>query len=61
EFEKDEDKNERLTSKPKDRSKDDRRDRDRSKRSVEGVRRRGRSRDPDDHARKSRSISPLKQ
>ncbi|XP_034055989.1 U2 snRNP-associated SURP motif-containing protein [Gymnodraco acuticeps] len=60
EFEKDEDKNERLTSKPKDRSKDDRRDRDRSKRSVEGVRRRGRSRDPDDHARKSRSISPLK-
>ncbi|KAF3840850.1 hypothetical protein F7725_006712 [Dissostichus mawsoni] len=61
EFEKDEDKNERLTSKPKDRSKDDRRDRDRSKRSEEGVRRRGRSRDPDDHARKSRSISPLKQ
>ncbi|KAK1882362.1 U2 snRNP-associated SURP motif-containing protein [Dissostichus eleginoides] len=41
EFEKDEDKNERLTSKPKDRSKDDRRDRDRSKRSEEGVRRRG--------------------
>ncbi|KAM6911921.1 U2 snRNP-associated SURP motif-containing protein isoform 1-T1 [Lycodopsis pacificus] len=57
EFEKDEDKTEK---KSKDKSKDDRRDKDRSKRSEDGVRRRGWSRDPDDHTRKSRSISPLK-
>ncbi|XP_054481243.1 U2 snRNP-associated SURP motif-containing protein isoform X2 [Anoplopoma fimbria] len=57
EFEKDEDKSER---KSKDKSKDDRKDKEKSKRSEDGVRRRGRSRDPDDRTRKSRSISPLK-
>uniref|UniRef100_A0A8C3G1F0 Zgc:163098 n=1 Tax=Cyclopterus lumpus TaxID=8103 RepID=A0A8C3G1F0_CYCLU len=58
EFEKDDEKTEK---KSKDKSKDDRRDKDRSKRSEDGVRRRGWSRDPDDHSRKSRSISPSKQ
>ncbi|KAA8587032.1 hypothetical protein FQN60_000868 [Etheostoma spectabile] len=61
EFKKDEEKNERLTSKSKDKSKEDRRDKDRSKRSEDGARRRGWSRDPDDQTRKSRSLSPLKQ
>ncbi|XP_032389947.1 U2 snRNP-associated SURP motif-containing protein [Etheostoma spectabile] len=60
EFKKDEEKNERLTSKSKDKSKEDRRDKDRSKRSEDGARRRGWSRDPDDQTRKSRSLSPLK-
>ncbi|XP_059207164.1 U2 snRNP-associated SURP motif-containing protein [Centropristis striata] len=61
EFEKDGEKNERPTrSKSKDKSKDDRRDKEgRSRRSEDGVRRRGWSRDSDDHTRNSRSISPL--
>ncbi|XP_056252799.1 U2 snRNP-associated SURP motif-containing protein [Seriola aureovittata] len=60
EFQKDEEKNERSTSKSKDRSKEDRRDKERSKRSEDGDRKQGRSRDPDDQTRKSRSISPLR-
>ncbi|XP_040005796.1 U2 snRNP-associated SURP motif-containing protein isoform X2 [Xiphias gladius] len=60
EFEKDEEKNERSTSKSKDRSKEDRKDRERSKRSEDGDRKQGRSRDSDDQPRKSRSISPLR-
>ncbi|KAI4813609.1 hypothetical protein KUCAC02_002844 [Chaenocephalus aceratus] len=60
EFEKDEDKNEGLTSKPKDRSKDDRRDRDRSKRRTRSPKwsKRSRSPSPDRKTRKSRSRSP---
>uniref|UniRef100_A0A4W6CKB4 Zgc:163098 n=1 Tax=Lates calcarifer TaxID=8187 RepID=A0A4W6CKB4_LATCA len=61
EFEKDEEKNERSTSKSKDRSKEDRRDKERSKKSEDGDRRKGQSRDRDDQTRKSRSISPLRQ
>uniref|UniRef100_A0A4W6CGS0 Zgc:163098 n=1 Tax=Lates calcarifer TaxID=8187 RepID=A0A4W6CGS0_LATCA len=60
-FEKDEEKNERSTSKSKDRSKEDRRDKERSKKSEDGDRRKGQSRDRDDQTRKSRSISPLRQ
>ncbi|XP_070699169.1 U2 snRNP-associated SURP motif-containing protein [Pempheris klunzingeri] len=60
EFEKDEEKNERLTSKSKDNSKDDRRDKDWSRSSDDSDKRRGWSKDPDDQTRKSRSISPLK-
>uniref|UniRef100_A0A3Q3MYX8 Zgc:163098 n=1 Tax=Mastacembelus armatus TaxID=205130 RepID=A0A3Q3MYX8_9TELE len=60
EFEKDEEKNEKPTSKSKDRSKEDRRDKERNKRSDDGDRGRGQSRDPDEHSRKSRSISPLR-
>ncbi|KAG7236700.1 hypothetical protein INR49_000594 [Caranx melampygus] len=57
EFDKDEEKSERSTSKSKDKSKEDRR----SKRSEDGDRKQGRSRDPDDQTRKSGSISPLRQ
>lgn len=60
EFEKDEEKNERLTSKSKDRSTEDRRDKERSKKSDDGDRRKGQSRDPESKTRKSRSISPLR-
>uniref|UniRef100_A0A669EH17 Zgc:163098 n=1 Tax=Oreochromis niloticus TaxID=8128 RepID=A0A669EH17_ORENI len=59
EFEKDEEKNERSTSKSKERSKDDRRSKERSRKNDDGDRRR--SNDPGHQARKSRSISPLKQ
>ncbi|XP_058483040.1 U2 snRNP-associated SURP motif-containing protein [Solea solea] len=58
EFE-DEEKNEKSTSKSSDGSKEDRRDKERSKRSDDGDRKRGRSRDSD-KTRKSTSISPLK-
>ncbi|XP_028276843.1 U2 snRNP-associated SURP motif-containing protein isoform X2 [Parambassis ranga] len=56
EFQKDEEKDERSTLKPKDKSKDDRRNKDRSKRNEDQDQRR--SSDPGE--RKSRSISPLK-
>lgn len=60
EFDNNEDKKEILTSKSKDKLKDDRRDKERSKTSEDGDRR-PRNRDPDDQTQTSRSISPLKQ
>ncbi|XP_056299925.1 U2 snRNP-associated SURP motif-containing protein [Pseudoliparis swirei] len=57
EFEKDEEKSEK---KSKEKAKDERRDKDRSKRSDDGVRRRGRSREPEDRGQRSRSVSPSK-
>uniref|UniRef100_A0A8D3AQW6 Zgc:163098 n=1 Tax=Scophthalmus maximus TaxID=52904 RepID=A0A8D3AQW6_SCOMX len=49
-----EEKNERLTSKSKDRSTEDRRDKERSKKSDDGDRRKGQSRDPESKTRKSK-------
>ncbi|KAM3600808.1 uncharacterized protein V6R79_002768 [Siganus canaliculatus] len=59
EFESDEDKNDTLT-KCDDKTKDGRRDEERSRRSDDGSRRRQRSRDADDRTLKSRSVSPSK-
>ncbi|XP_008331527.1 U2 snRNP-associated SURP motif-containing protein [Cynoglossus semilaevis] len=58
EFKKDEDLNQETPSKSKSRSKEDRREREKGRRSEDGDRKTGRSRESDDKTPKSGSISP---
>lgn len=61
EFKKDEDLNQETPSKSKSRSKEDRREREKGRRSEDGDRKTGRSRESDDKTPKSGSISPSRQ